>query len=298
MFFALALLACLPASLACDVCGCSITGQYIGMLPQFHGNFAGLRWSEQWSVSGHTRAALAAGADISKEHVQSLDLLTRLMVNPRVQILLALPYRVFNRTGENTHIHAQGLGDISMLAYYLPVQTAPSAQWRHTLMVGGGFKLPTGNSRLATSDGLLIPANLQPGSGSFDLLVAANYTIRRHQWGLNTDLTAKLNTANTNDYRFGNRISGALRVFHWLGKGRATLLPNAGVFSELSAEDRDGHNAPEATGGWYCSAATGLDLIAGRFNLGINYQTPVAQNLGHGKAKTRSRWTASVNYIF
>jgi hypothetical protein len=165
-------------------------------------------------------------------------------------------------------------------------------------MMGGGFKLPTGNSRIAAGDGTLIPANLQPGSGSFDFLAAANYTIRRHNWGLNTDLTAKLNTANKSDYRFGNRLSSALRAFHWLQKGRITLLPSAGVFSELSAVDRDGNSTPEASGGWHCSATAGLDMIAGRFNIGINYQTPISQTLGQGKAKTLSRWTASVNYIF
>ncbi|UII25703.1 hypothetical protein LVD15_20705 [Fulvivirga maritima] len=31
---------------ACDVCGCSLGSNYMGILPQFNKNFVGLRWSQ------------------------------------------------------------------------------------------------------------------------------------------------------------------------------------------------------------------------------------------------------------
>jgi hypothetical protein len=42
--------------------------------------------------------------------------------------------------------------------------------------VTGGFKVPTGRTDLRSSNGTLLPATLQPGSGSTDLFLAANWT--------------------------------------------------------------------------------------------------------------------------
>ena len=42
--------------------------------------------------------------------------------------------------------------------------------------VTGGLKVPTGQTDLRTSSGTPLPASLQPGSGSTDLFVAANWT--------------------------------------------------------------------------------------------------------------------------
>lgn len=42
--------------------------------------------------------------------------------------------------------------------------------------VTGGLKFPTGRTDLRSSDGALLPATLQPGSGSTDFFIAANWT--------------------------------------------------------------------------------------------------------------------------
>jgi hypothetical protein len=42
--------------------------------------------------------------------------------------------------------------------------------------VTAGPKIPTGSTALIASDGRRVPASLQPGSGSTDLFVAANWT--------------------------------------------------------------------------------------------------------------------------
>ena len=34
------------AAEACDVCGCSLGGNYFGILPMFNKNFVGIRWSQ------------------------------------------------------------------------------------------------------------------------------------------------------------------------------------------------------------------------------------------------------------
>ncbi|MDX1912152.1 MAG: hypothetical protein SFV22_11725 [Saprospiraceae bacterium] len=75
LLLAVGLLAMLPAASACDVCGCSIGGNYFGILPQFHRNFAGFRWAQQSFRSAHLPADARHGRFDSEEHFQTADLL-------------------------------------------------------------------------------------------------------------------------------------------------------------------------------------------------------------------------------
>ena len=68
-----------------------------------------------------------------------------------------------------------GLGDITLLVkyrFYRRDSERGTTQASFTF----GPKLPTGSTSLATANGALLPASLQPGSGSTDFFVAANWT--------------------------------------------------------------------------------------------------------------------------
>ncbi|MCB0545446.1 MAG: hypothetical protein R2791_19750 [Saprospiraceae bacterium] len=303
LFVAVALLSFATAASACDVCGCSAGGQYTGILPQFHRHFLGLRWSEQSFLSAHTRSAARAGRFDSEESFRSIDIIGRIYLRPRLQLLTLAPYCDFRRmdleTGEETR--TSGLGDISVMAAYVLLDTGDSLRrhWRHTLTLGGGVKLPAGQHRLTDAEGQLLHPNLQPGSGTTDFLLTATYTLRYGAWGLSGEAAGKINTANRErEYRFGNRISGAARVFYWKNAGKFALLPGAGVAVDASQVNSGDPDYTEGTGGTALYGTAGLDVYAGRFAAGINYQHPLAGQLGGGKIENRARWTLSVNYIF
>jgi len=68
-----------------------------------------------------------------------------------------------------------GLGDAMVLIKYR-FYRRDSERGTTQASVTLGPKLPTGRTDLASANGILLPASLQPGSGSTDLFVAANWT--------------------------------------------------------------------------------------------------------------------------
>jgi len=301
LFIAVALLAIMPAASACDVCGCSIGGNYFGILPQFHRHFVGLRWAEQSFQSAHSRSAARAGRFDSEESFRTADLLGRFYLTRRVQMLAVVPYHSFRRVENAQAIETQGFGDVSVMAGYILLDTGDSIHraWQHTLSVNGGVKLPTGSHKLTNAEGELLHPNLQPGSGTTDFMLSVMYTVRHGAWGFTADALGRLNTANRHtDYQFGNRLSGSAKFFYWKNLGRITLLPNAGVFMDAAQANDGDVDFTEGTGGGIALATGGLDVYMGHFSVGFTFQQPVWQNLGYGKVHNNSRWMATVNYIF
>lgn len=300
LFLTVVLLTFGSVASACDVCGCSIGGNYFGILPQFQRHFVGLRWSEQSSRSAHSRSAAQAGRFDSEEHFRTVDVLGRFYPIRRLQMLVLAPYHDFRRTENGVQYHSQGLGDVSIMGNYILLNTGDSLRHnlKHTLTLGGGIKLPTGQHRLRDAEGQLLHENLQPGSGSTDFMLSAAYTLRQGAWGLATDVLGRLNTTNHQDYHFGNRISAAAKVFYWKSLRKVSFLPNAGVFTDHSAASRDGNTLADGTGGSITLATLGLDVYTGNFSFGFTYQQPVHQNMGAGKIQSNARWMSTVNYIF
>lgn len=68
-----------------------------------------------------------------------------------------------------------GLGDAMALVKYR-FYRRDSARGTTQMSITGGAKIPTGRTDLKSNSGTLLPASLQPGSGSTDLFVAANWT--------------------------------------------------------------------------------------------------------------------------
>ena len=72
-------------------------------------------------------------------------------------------------------LHGTGPGDAMALAKYrFYRRDSPRETTQASLSIGPKF--PTGRTNLTDRSGSLLPASLQPGSGSTDLFVAANWT--------------------------------------------------------------------------------------------------------------------------
>ena len=300
LLISVALLAFGPVASACDVCGCSIGGNYFGILPQFNRHFVGFRYSEQSFNSAHSRKAAQSGDFDSEERFRTIDVVGRFYPARRLQILALLPYHDFQRTDNGIFTHTQGIGDVSVMGSFILINTGDSLRrnWQHTLTVGGGLKLPTGQHALTDREGQVLLENMQPGSGSTDFILSAAYTIRKGAWGFAGDVLGRLNTTNHHDYHFGNRISGAVKAFYWKNLRKLSLLPNVGLFSDHAAASRDGDSFADGTGGTITLATLGLDVYVGHFSLGCTFQQPVYQDLGGEKIHSNARWMTTLNYIF
>lgn len=89
-------------------------------------------------------------------------------------ILVPIVTNHFQTSGTPT-VGGTGIGDAMVLAKYR-FYRRDSQRGTTQASVTGGVKVPTGRTDLRSSNGTLLPASLQPGSGSTDLFLAANWT--------------------------------------------------------------------------------------------------------------------------
>jgi len=89
-------------------------------------------------------------------------------------ILIPVVTNHFQEVGTPT-ARGSGIGDSMALVKYR-FYRRDSQRGTTQLSVTGGIKIPTGRTDLRSLSGSLLPASLQPGSGSTDLFLAGNWT--------------------------------------------------------------------------------------------------------------------------
>ncbi len=285
-----------PVLLACDACG-GPGSQFVGILPQFHRHFVGLRGHFRTFHTAHSPAEAP-----TPEQFMTFEAWGRFYPTRRLQLFAFVPYNHFTRQVPNaTAFVNHGLGDVSITANYLLINTGDSllVPYKQSLVVGGGLKLPTGRFRDRSGEGQALLPNLQMSSGSVDFLLSANYTLRRGRFGTNVEAGARVNTPNADGYRLGHRVNAAVRAFWWqpLGRGYA-LMPQTGMLYDYGAQDRQDGSRVSMTGGGLLAASVGLDLYLGPILVGASGQLPLASDLNGGMVSPGSRWTVQLAVMF
>lgn len=301
ILLSLILLYSLPTH-ACDVCGCSLGGNYFGILPQFNKNFIGLRWSQAKFYAYMNHQSEYLSPEYSNDTYNKVELWGRFYVTKKFQIFAFIPYAYNDMNGSHQNITNRGLSDITVLANYLLLNTGESetSKWKHTLVAGGGLKLPTGSSDLAYN-GSIVNRNFQLGTGSVDFLANAMYTLRYQKAGFNAETGYKLNTSNKDDYHFGNQFHASGQFFYWQNVKSFSFLSNAGIYYEQSDKHKDGEALQSNTGGYALLATAGLETYIKKFSIGINYKHPIKQNFNSdaiADIEAKDRWSMSVTYNF
>jgi hypothetical protein len=117
------------------------------------------------------------------------------------------------------------------------------------------------------------------------------YDIRLQDAGLNINAGYKINTANTYGYRYGNKLSTTLQAYHKFRiRQQWMLAPNMGVQYEQSGTDNDGSVLVTASGGSLLMGTIGLEGGRGRITWGINWQTPLHQQMAKGIVRAQNRF--------
>lgn len=291
------LLFCLTAfpSLACDICGCGVGNAYYGIMPQSYRNFIGVRYRYR-TYDSHLNSQLLR----TKETFQTAELWARLYPSKRIQVLAFVPYNFNDQKDAGSSARLSGLGDITLQANFNVLNTHMDTTMRainHTLLIGGGIKVPTGKANFTDDGSLGANANFQLGTGSTDFLLNAIYTLRYGSWGWNSDVSYRINTANAQHYRFGNRLSGATSLFYVTRAGKVQLMPNAGLAAEYSGKDLKDGVRNSQTGGYAVLGTAGVEAYFGRFVTGVNLQQPLSQRLAGGDSQARGRVMVHVTVL-
>ncbi len=279
---------------ACDICGCGVGSYYIGILPEYNKRFIGLRYQHK-TLQTHLGPRGERTPITADETYQSTEIWGGWNIGKKFRILAFVPYN-FNRRESQSEIgNKNGLGDIALMGYYNilnATSTLGNKLLVQSLWIGAGVKLPTG--KYEASERLVIqesPNNFQLGTASTDFSFNAAYDIRYNDLGLNANVNYKVNTENTFDYRYGNKITtNALLYYKFRIAHVFTVAPNAGVLYESAQKDVESNKYEVSTsGGYSLSAVFGAEFAMEGFSFGANYQNVRAQNLAGGRAYAGNR---------
>jgi len=290
------------AGMACDVCGCGLGGIFFGILPQYSSHYVGIRYSHAAFKARMDHNSEYLANEHSNDTYQKYELMGRIMLGKRWQTQLVLPYLSNEMNGSHQKVKSNGMGDPSVLVYFNPFNSGTDLMqnWRHSLLVGTGIKVPLGESN-KMDEGLLINPNFQLGSGSFDYLFSGNYTVRHKQAGVNVESAYKLNTGNREHYRFGNQFNLSSYAFYWYETLKVAYLPFAGLYYEKAARHTDGGKYEINSGGHALLATLGGQLYHKRFSFNALYQLPLAQHYNSEQIatiQTRGRFSVGVIFSF
>jgi hypothetical protein len=297
IFLILALLTTQAVS-ACDICGCANSGAYFGLLPQSNKSLIGVRYQRLNFVTHPDSKVLR-----TEENFNIAELYARFFPIKRVQVMAFLPYRTDQQVTSADVKKQNGFGDATILANYNILNTLMdkenSGAFTHTLLVGGGVKLPTGKFKFDENDPLQVAnANFQLGTGSTDFILNAFYTLNKGDWGLATNISRKFNTTNSQDYKFGNQLFGTVDLYKSFRISKVSLTPSVGIYAENAAHGTQHGEVLDLTGGRLLNGTAGVTLFTNRFTLGVNAQKPLAQKSSSGHVVAKERVLVQLGFLF
>lgn len=135
------------------------------------------------------------------------------------------------------------------------------------------------------------------GTGSVDFILTTMYNLRIGNWGINTILTYKANTAKS-EYQFGNKFTGSAIGYYNIALKHINLMPNAGMMYENTAANTLSKISVAATGGYVTNAMAGVEVGIKKMNIGITGMAPVSQYYAAGQTKLNWRGDVHVSFSF
>lgn len=288
-------------SFACDICGCGVGSYYIGILPEFKKRFIGLRYQQKGLLT-HISPNGSTSYLTTNETYRTMELWGAINLGSRFRVLGFVPVNAIARVNQGVTSQKSGLGDVALVGYFKLFNASSTIKGNkllvHSLWIGGGVKLPTGKYNPAEKNISQLQQNtFQLGTGSLDFTFNAMYDIRIMDWGINTNLSFKLNTRNRYDYLYGNKLTGNILTYYKFNiRNKITIAPNIGFLYEKAANDwKDANSMVEASGGYSNMLSTGIELNYKDVSLGGNYQSPLSQNLSGNTVKAKDRFMVHVS---
>ncbi|WNJ18101.1 hypothetical protein [Pontibacter sp. G13] len=172
-----------------------------------------------------------------------------------------------------------GIGDAVALIRFFPVKTSDK-----TWAVALGPKVPTGSTNATDPSGILLPPDLQTGTGTWDMI---GWTLYQHQWKRNPNLTwsTMINhkiSGQRNDYlgnqtyRFGDETTlqstWSFRQF----LGAFLIDPLVGIRIRRLGQDIQNGQSVDNSGGMWVFGRIGTALrLTPRQYLRIQWDLPV-----------------------
>jgi hypothetical protein len=165
--------------------------------------------------------------------------------------------RIITQFGNTDITTAQGLGDaVFLLKYKIISNKVKKITWT----IGAGPKLPTGPSDRKDEDGIALNADLQPGSGSLDLITWTQFSKssnKRPSLNYTGSATVSIKGKNNNYlgsqvYQFGNELILIAGLSDLFTANRFLWGASLeGMFRLAGQDENDGEKTPGTGGKWF-----------------------------------------------
>ena len=262
-------------TLACDVCGCSLGAFSQGIIPDYTSHFIGLRYNLA-QFKAEVDHGLNGNTEFSYDKYHRLEMTGRYNATEKLKVNFFIPYVVNQMNSSEQSFSKSGIGDPLILFNYKFFKSEMELS-KHYLTAGAGIKFPMGKSNMTDNEELL-NRNFQPGSGSFDLLVMANYYLRKNKLGLVLESAYKMNTEAKSGYRFGNQFNFSTNLNYRIEQKKINWLAYSGFYFEQASRHNENEKPVFNTGGYGIYANAGLQFYISRLRLSAGIQAPVYQH--------------------
>jgi len=210
--------------------------------------------------------------------------------------------RIINQFGNIGQTVAQGLGDaLLLLKYKLVSNSTKHINW----LIGAGPKFPTGSSTKKDKNDITLNADLQPGSGSLDVITWTQFSKNsKRRPSLTYSGTATLSLKGKNNsylgsqvYQFGNELIliGGIADQFITNKflGGASIQA---IYRHAFQDENDGEKTP-GTGGRWVFIRPGLTIKPGRTSaINMSVSVPVYSWVRDTQLTPTVRYNASFYY--
>jgi hypothetical protein len=267
-------------------------------MPNINKHLIGLRYT--YSQYESTNFSLNPDLNGIKNHeqVHTLELFGRFNLPKRFQLSVFVPLNVINEYSTIKNSQSIGLGDMTIMAQYavLNPQLCDGKPHKHQLRLGLGVKAPTGKYEKNKNN--MYNTSVQLGSGSVDFLANAMYTYRYKKWILNTRLGYKLNTANSETFKFGDKIDAGVSGAYLYSKGKVTLMPSLGLVYSHSFDNYDHSQPVYYSNTDLISITVALELYVGPIAMNIAVSPVVYHRVNTMAYKQQFSAEAGIYYTF
>ncbi len=220
---------------------------------------------------------------------------------------ISLPY-VYRSESNNSpnssfsSLSSSGIGDLLLQLNFTVLRKG-----RHNFLLSGGLKLPTGSNDERNEFGFPLPADLQPGTGSWDGIIGALYEMNNILGGdfhFNLSGTARFNGEGTRfdgkqTYKFGNAYQLITGLTYEILLKRSYLLPALNLSYRRTMIDITNDALTPSTGGDWLNLVPSLAYyLRGNAKFLFSTAIPLYRYLEGTQLTTTYRYYVQIQYTF
>ncbi|MCB2408164.1 transporter [Hymenobacter lucidus] len=286
----------LPSAQACDICGC-----FMGITP--YDNQSGVSLMHRYRIFngyqqfGQRPSFFPKGVEpfvpahpnqddgyrhdhqgdaSDYEAYRVVELRGKYFLAQRLELNAFVPYVMNTAQSNGRKLNTAGLGDVTVFAGYHLIRAIETAGVQSRLIVGGGVKLPTGDFQRQSPAGRRYPMLNQPGTGTTDGFVYANYIGSYRSFGLSLNSSYRRSTRNRFENSLAPSTASFANLFYRVALGdKWQIYPSAQLYYEKTrGEMLEGQLTHEHA----INAALlgpGMDIYYQNFSLNTSAQFPL-----------------------